>query len=1085
MKNVWLILGFCFPVLLSAQQVDSLLLKKIDSLVRASQNLSDKRDFDKALKINLLAEQLALEKVGRVTPSYAAACFNRAGILYLTRKYAEAEKWYLEVKEIREKTIGKEHNDYAKVLNNLGLVYEELRKYDLSEQYFLEALTLREKLFGKVNVDYSNTLYYISGLYVKLVKYKKAESLYLEVLEIRNKVLGKENTSYLATMLNLSSLYMRMSEYEKAEAICLEAKILYEKMKLETGDYASVLQNLAMANERLNKYEKVEVLYDRVLSIKKRIYGVTNASYLSALHNLGNMYYETGRYEKSEQIHLEVKAIREKELGSRSLDYTKSLNSLASIYKAMGNLKKAEQLMLEVTSIRKEILGKENLDYAMSLSSLANLYNDSKEHEKAITIHQEARAIREKILGKEDINYASSTNDLGLAYFNAGNYTTAEPLILEAQSIREKKLGKENTTYARSLSTLAYVYINTNRYEAAEANYLEVAAIRSKILGDNHPDFIFTQRDLALFYWLTNNFKAAKPYILKTEAAEKNLLLKASQHLSTEELHLYVQKFLGGLNRTFSFAHFEKDLISTCYNNILFHKGFLLSDATRLRNLALSNPAAAEKYNELKSYNRRLATEYSKPTVERKDVAELEEKANNLEKDLARSVAGFSEALQQVTWQEVQKKLKPSEAAIEFVHYQFINPRSTDSTMYAALVLRPGMKQPVFIPLFEAKQLDTLLKAQGKTRPEYINQLYALSNPKKSMYQLIWKPLEQELIGTSTVYFSPSGLLHRLNLNAIPVPTPTLAQNKNQTLADRYQLIELGSTRQLVITAPKTTVDTTSAKNTIAAQLYGSIQYEMDSSSVKVAHVDLNKNTPTIPRGIDFGLIDSTLRGGKWTYLKWTEVEINTLELILTDAGLKADVHKAYAATEESFKRTGVAKPSPRIVHLATHGFFFPDPKSTQKSENSGTNEPVFKISEHPMIRSGLILSGGNHAWQTGKPFRPGFEDGILTAYEISQMNLSNTELVVLSACETGLGDIQGNEGVYGLQRAFKIAGAKYLIMSLWQVPDFHTQELMTTFYSKWLEDKMSIPDAFRAAQKVMKDKFKEPFYWAGFVLVE
>ena len=137
------------------------------------------------------------------------------------------------------------------------------------------------------------------------------------------------------------------------------------------------------------------------------------------------------------------------------------------------------------------------------------------------------------------------------------------------------------------------------------------------------------------------------------------------------------------------------------------------------------------------------------------------------------------------------------------------------------------------------------------------------------------------------------------------------------------------------------------------------------------------------------------------------------------------------------------------------------------------------------MIRSGLILSGGNHAWQTGKPFRPGFEDGILTAYEISQMNLSNTELVVLSACETGLGDIQGNEGVYGLQRAFKIAGVKYLIMSLWQVPDFHTQELMTTFYSKWLEDKMNIPDAFRAAQKVMKDKFKEPFYWAGFVLVE
>ena len=144
------------------------------------------------------------------------------------------------------------------------------------------------------------------------------------------------------------------------------------------------------------------------------------------------------------------------------------------------------------------------------------------------------------------------------------------------------------------------------------------------------------------------------------------------------------------------------------------------------------------------------------------------------------------------------------------------------------------------------------------------------------------------------------------------------------------------------------------------------------------------------------------------------------------------------------------------------------------------------------MLRSGLIMAGGNVAWQ-GKQTFEGREDGILTAYEISQMNLSNTELVVLSACETGLGDIQGNEGVYGLQRAFKIAGAKYLIMSLWQVPDKQTSLLMTTFYKKWLEtegpdkggNKMTIPDAFHAAQKELRDIGLDPYQWAGFVLVE
>jgi CHAT domain-containing protein len=137
------------------------------------------------------------------------------------------------------------------------------------------------------------------------------------------------------------------------------------------------------------------------------------------------------------------------------------------------------------------------------------------------------------------------------------------------------------------------------------------------------------------------------------------------------------------------------------------------------------------------------------------------------------------------------------------------------------------------------------------------------------------------------------------------------------------------------------------------------------------------------------------------------------------------------------------------------------------------------------MIRSGLIMAGANYAWEHGQPPAPEQEDGVLTAYEISQMNLSNTELVVLSACETGLGDIQGNEGVYGLQRAFRIAGAKYLIMSLWQVPDQQTMEFMSTFYRFWLDEGMSIPDAFRKTQEVMRELFVSPYAWAGFVLIE
>jgi CHAT domain-containing protein len=213
--------------------------------------------------------------------------------------------------------------------------------------------------------------------------------------------------------------------------------------------------------------------------------------------------------------------------------------------------------------------------------------------------------------------------------------------------------------------------------------------------------------------------------------------------------------------------------------------------------------------------------------------------------------------------------------------------------------------------------------------------------------------------------------------------------------------------------------------------------------------------------------------------LPWTKVEINEVGDLLKQAGFSTTLYNGLTATEESVKVIN----SPRVLHLATHGYFFPDPKAIKKDQvQAGA---AFKLSEYPMIRAGMILAVANHAWQTGVPLRPNMEDGILTAYEASQLYLENTELVVLSACETGLGEIQSNEGVYGLQRAFKIAGARYLIMSLWQVPDFQAQVFMTAFYTHWLSDKQSIPDAFRAAQSDMRTKYGDPFLWAGFVLVE
>ena len=250
--------------------------------------------------------------------------------------------------------------------------------------------------------------------------------------------------------------------------------------------------------------------------------------------------------------------------------------------------------------------------------------------------------------------------------------------------------------------------------------------------------------------------------------------------------------------------------------------------------------------------------------------------------------------------------------------------------------------------------------------------------------------------------------------------------------------------------------------------LFGNINYEQDSTTENIAHTALRDN-PNETKS--------------WTSLPWTAVEVNTTNIILSESGFKSRVYEEHQASEEVVRQIGEHGDSPLILHVATHGFFFSDQEKYR--DNTQQTAAVFKYAQSPMMRSGLVLAGANYAWQYGRSVQPEKEDGILTAYEISQINLRNTELVVLSACETGLGDIVGNEGVYGLQRAVKTAGARYLIISLWQVPDFQTQEFMTTFYSNWLEQKMEIPEAFQNAQNTIRARYKEPFFWAGFVLME
>lgn len=1039
----------------------------MDSLLALNMSFMKKGQYADALQALRGAEEKCLLAFGKETALQALAAFHIGRTYQFMGEYADAETHYVRAKNIQEKTIGKNRQEYASSLLNLAILYENMGQFEQSEPHYAEALDITEKTVGKAHQDYVNCLNKMAFFYWRTGKYDRAEPLFLEAKSVGEKVLGPKDMNYVDIVENLAMLYATMGDYKKSEPLFLESKNIREEvLGHDHPDYAQSLFLLGNVYSGMGRYDEAETYYLDAMEIRGKTLGKDHLDYARSLNNLGLLYFDLGDYELAEQMHIEALSIREKKLGKEHPNYARSLINLARVYSLLGNYGKAEARYLEAKEIKAKTVGKEHQEYTLSLTNLAILYSEMGQFEKAEPLYLEGLAIMEKIFGADNPYLINTLDNLGFLYSDMGYPDKAENMHLRALKIEQTAHPDGHPEMAWTMDGLARVYLTKKDYGKAGEYYAGSLAIREKTLGKSHPDYAKSLAGQAAYFMETKEYEKAGPVFLAINEIEKSQLGKVVKYLSDREVAEYIAKYGQNLHRYFNFVQYQKEHAAFAYNDLLFYKNFLLNNAGQVKKLAQTTPEGSHIYGQLKTAYRLLAGEYALPLAEQSMLAEREEQTNQLEKELARAVAGLEDRFKTVTWKDVRESLQAGEAAIEFMAYLQDAPDAADSVLYAALLLRPDLPQPLFISLFEEKELTALLADDQGRRADRINGLYA----QNGLYDLLWRPLEQELSGVKTLYFSPSGNLHRLNLNALPTPD-------SLTLADRHQLIRLNSTRQLAV--PQENIFSENE-----ALLLGGIEFDLDTTRLAAARPGPMETAVASTRGgLDFEDADPAQRGGRWGFLQWTAVEANSLQFILEESKTSAKVLAGAAATEENFKKIGMGAPSPRILHVATHGFFFPDPGGERGERMSG--EPVFKISDHPMIRSGLILAGGNFAWENGRPYRPGMDDGILTAYEISQMDLSGTELVVLSACETGLGDIVGNEGVYGLQRAFKMAGAKNLLMSLWQVPDFQTQELMTAFYLEWLQAGKPVAEALRSAQKQMRGKYPDPFYWAGFVLVE
>jgi CHAT domain-containing protein/Flp pilus assembly protein TadD len=1079
-------------------------------------------DYAKAEPLFLEASEIRKRLLGREHPDYATSV-NDLGVLYNTTGHnAKAEPFLLEACAVRKRLLGVEHPDYAISLNNLATLYLSIGNYAKAEPLVLEVRDIQKRLLGAEHPNYATSLTNVAMLYWSVGNYPKAEPLFLEARDIRKRVLGIEHPDYAISLNNLAGLYSRTGDYARAEPLFLEARDIQKRvLGPEHPDYANSLSNLAGLYWAMGDFANAEPLHVEARDIRKRVLGTKHPEYAKSLNNLALVYKSMGDYITAERLYMEARDIWKGSLGTEHPDYSISLNNLARLYESMGEYAKAEPLHLEACDIRKRVLGPEHPDYAQSLNNLAALYVSMGEYAKAEPLHLEARDIRRRVLGTEHRDYADSLINLAELYLSQAKYGKAELLSLEARDIRKRVLGPEHPNHADSLNDLAGLYSAIGEYAKAESAYMEARDIRKHSLGADHPRYAFSLNNLASLYEQVGDNAKAEP--LYVEASE--VLFRASEKVMPQLSEAQAINWLD-MNRPrvyYLLSNWRRNPSQKsveAYDFVWRTKAM----ATRLRlNQRLDPDASSEAqqvFAQLRDARLKLARLVSsipapkQAAVFRQQLIEANERKEMLEKQLAsvNPTSARTLAIRDATIKDLLSVLPDGVAVIDLVKIsdwkavettieitrdaktekRVVKENQTESHYDAFVVCKRADVAPersvVWLPLGPAKPIDDAVTAwreqlmasarvTGKARPLVPRSeatgtdTNLVDTPPSQFRKLIWEQVEEHLVGCQTVFVLPDGALTKVPWGAIP------GRKENSFLIDEYAIATASYGQQLF---GLLSADPVPDGPLLVA---GGIDYDHreppdaqrpsnPSENIQLAATSRRRSPE---RGYDQKC--EFLQGAKaeseqvvntWTYTR------------------KEHSHQLLSGTDADEANLTVCLPQSRYVHLATHGFFAsPEVKSLWQFDireeglfgsdrpNGGRRATV--SGRNPLLLTGIVVAGANLPPERDVLGLTTGEDGILTAEELAGLNLYNTELITLSACETGLGDVAAGEGVFGLQRALHQAGARSVISSLWKVDDLATQALMTEFYHNLWHKKLGKLESLRQAQLSILRNYDSP----------
>ncbi len=1027
----------------------------------------------------------------------------------------------------------------VKSIDSMGIISAE---YDV---IFEKGLLESERRFGKDSNEYLDFILYTGRFFTQQGKYQKADSLFqLGLKACEGSKSGKKKPNYPKIWQGLSVLYTNTGDVEKGlTAIeyallayeknsydrnfalikkgillrkkndfqgakdCYQESIAYfEKNNLKNDDYGIVLRSLGNIENDIGNLPKAINAYHQSIAVFYSVFKEETSLLAETYGNLAVLYSRMSNYEKA--IFYAKKAVKIFEnkqspanmYVARIADISKYYQQMSNMDSAFYYLNLAKEVCKKITTpnlkaefeafnlsresgilmslleydktialnqaaikkIDKDSTGRLLMNYVSAVIAIGNCYDQKNDSEQALFHYHKVLKLIEKGILKQSEAKIKLYDYLVALYNKQKKYTESNFYLEKSLELRIASYGKESNSYKIFNYQIANnQLLSSNDFEKVLPIYLEGYEASLAAHGLAHEQTGKYLNYLTACYQQLNQPQKALPFLQKNNDNISARIQQTLPILYEKGRVAFVESLEESSSVVYNFTKKYPTLgASYAYNMSLATKGVVLEYTQNWKkNLEKTdNPTLRKLYHNWVEQKQQLAYQYSLTNEKRiQKLDSIEQHTYELEDQLSQQSASFLTANQQVSWQEVQHQLKAKELVVEFIHYKYHDGKtSTDSVLYAALILRKNDTSPIFVPLFAEKTLKKLLdygmKEADKSNLEY-HYLY-LDAPTR-LYKNIWQPLETYLKDAESVYYAPSGLLDLVSFDAI-------AYEDKKYLAQRYkQFRRLRSSRSLVIGLQDTGFQWDKNSKIL---YFGNVEYQANGGNVVNTDGSNVQNGRTISGNCIFKPLSNTAQ------------EFETINTLTNSNQLQNFSKQKSDASEDYFKNIIQNNASPDVLLFSTHGFY-------QSKPTFNTLNALLANSE-PLCRSGIALANANYAWCEGEPL-PQREDGLLTAYEIANMDLSNTQLVVLAACRSGIGALQGSEGVNGLQRAFKIAGVKTLLVALWDVDNAYAQDFITTFYRKILTG-ASPKTAFDQTQQNMIQSNKYiPSVWGAFVLVE